>query len=611
MAEFHLWATYLIIGLSIIAYVSERWSLETVALASLSAFLALFAMFPFSGSNGSAVTVEDLLQGFANPALATVLALLIVGQGLFATDALDHPARVIGRLGGLSSRRTIAITLIAAALLSAVLNNTPVVVIFIPVLTVLAAQRNFPVTKALLPLSYLSILGGMTTLIGSSTNLLVAGVAAESGLLIGFFDITVPGLILAAVGSVYVLFVMPALFRDRRPATDPAERRDGSQYIGDIEITAGHPFEGLESRAGLFLGLEDLMPRLVQRRGLVFRPPFEDVILSEGDVLVVTATRRSFMRALARGSANLAPMDDENENANVDVDIQPAPGPDYQVAEAVIAPASRHAGRTIRNAGIETQNGVHVIGVRRKNRMGRLAMLDVRLEPGDTILVGGTEQALQNLRQSHDLLLLEWSAEPVPQTGKAWIAFLIFAGIVTTAATGLIPIAAASIVGAFGMVAAGCLTLPQAARAFDRQVFILVGASIAAAVALERTGGAELIADTAVSAMDGQSSAVMLSGLFAVIAIMTNLISNNATAVLFTPIAIGIADATGVSREAFVAVVIFAANASFATPVGYQTNLLVMGPGRYTFADFVKAGLPLVIIMWLTFTIMAPWYYGL
>ena len=160
MAEFHLWATYLIIGLSIVAYVSERWSLEAVALASLSAFLALFAIFPFAGVNGTAITVEDLLQGFANPALATVLALLIVGQGLFATDALDYPARVIGRLGGLSSTRTMAITLLAAALLSAVLNNTPVVVIFIPVLTVLAAQRNFPVAKALLPLSYLSILGG-------------------------------------------------------------------------------------------------------------------------------------------------------------------------------------------------------------------------------------------------------------------------------------------------------------------------------------------------------------------------------------------------------------------------------------------------------------------
>lgn len=611
MAEFHIWATYLIIGLSIVAYVSERWSLELVALASLSAFLAVFAIFPFSGANGSTVAVEDLLQGFANPALATVLALLIVGQGLFATDALDHPARLIARLGGPSSTRTMAITLLAAALLSAVLNNTPVVVIFIPVLTVLAAQRNFPVAKALLPLSYLSILGGMTTLIGSSTNLLVAGVAAESGLHIGFFDITGPGLILAAAGSVYVLFVMPALFGNRRPATDMAERRDGSQYIGDIEITAGHPFEGLESRAGLFLGLEDLMPRLVQRRGLVFHPPFEDVVLSEGDVLVVTATRRSFMRALARGSAHLAPMDDETEDDDADSETQAAPGPDYQVAEAVIAPASRHAGRTIRNAGIETQNGVHVIGVRRKNRMGRLAMLDVRLEPGDTILVGGTEEALRNLRQSHDLLLLEWSAEPVPQTRKAWIAFLIFASIVATAATGMVPIAAASIVGAFAMVAAGCLTLPQAARAFDRQVFVLVGASIAAAVALERTGGAKLIADTAVSAMDGQSSTVMLSGLFAVIAIMTNLISNNATAVLFTPIAIGIADATGVPREAFVAVVIFAANASFATPVGYQTNLLVMGPGRYSFADFVKAGLPLVIIMWLTFTIMAPWYYGL
>lgn len=160
------------------------------------------------------------------------------------------------------------------------------------------------------------------------------------------------------------------------------------------------------------------------------------------------------------------------------------------------------------------------------------------------------------------------------------------------------------------MIVTGCLTLPQAARAFDRQIFLLVGSSIAAATALEQTGGAQLIAETVVSLLNGQSAAVVMSGFFAVVALLTNVLSNNATAVLFTPIGIGIAQAIGAPPMAFIAATIFAANCSFATPIGYQTNLLVMGPGHYSFGDFVRAGTPLVIIIWLTFSLFGPWYYG-
>lgn len=609
MADLHLWATYLIILLSITAYASERFSLEMVALASLAGFVALFAAFPYENPVYGPLPPEELLAGFANPALITVLALLIVGQGLFATDAMDRPARMIGRFAGASSTRTIAITLLAAAALSAVLNNTPVVVIFIPVLTMLAAQRNFAASKALMPLSFLTILGGMTTLIGSSTNLLVAGVAAKRGIEIGFFDITVPGLMLAAVGAVYVLFIMPRILRDASSDKAFRQMQSGAQFIGEIRIGPRHPFLGIESRAGLFPGIGDLSPRLIVRRGMNFYPPFENVVLSEGDRLVVTATRRAFTQALSRGSAGPVP-NRGGQAPQTDDAAQPL-GPDYHVAEAVIPPGSRHAGRTIRNAGIETTHSVHMIGVQRKSRMGRTPMAEIRLEPGDSILIGGTDKALQDLRESHDLLVLEWSAEPVPQRRKAWIAILIFAAVVTAAALGLVPIVVAALVGAFAMIATGCLNLPQATRAFDRQIFLLVGSSIAAATALERTGGAMLIAEGAVAALDGQGAAVMLSGFFAVVALLTNLLSNNATAVLFTPIAIGIAGAVGVPAEPFVVATLFAANASFATPIAYQTNLMVMGPGHYSFADFMRAGIPLVVIMWLTFSLVGPWYYGL
>lgn len=609
MANFHIWATYLIIAVTVVGYVSERWPIEAVSLASLAALLALFTIFPFVSADGMKVDPDLLISGFANPALATVLALLIVGQGLFATDAMDKPARVIAKIGGPTGTIALLVTLSAAAILSAILNNTPVVVIFIPILTVLAAQRNFPVSKALMPLSFLSILGGMTTLIGSSTNLLVAGIARDYNIEITFFSMTVPGLALLVTGGIYVLFVMPRFLQRLSPeGGNDVQYAAGAQFIGDILITASHPFLGETARGGLFAGLKELMPRLVIRRGMKFFPPFDDLTLSEGDRLVITSTKRAIMRALALGSATVSAL---GEAADRPPDENsPVPGPDYHLAEAVIAPGSRHAGRTVKNAGIETMYGLDVIGVQRKSRMGRLPMREIRLEPGDTVLVGGTDAALREMRNAHDLLLLEWSTEAVPQTRKAWMAFVIFAGVVLTAATGMVPIVATAIIGAFAMIATGCLNLQQATRAFDRQIFLLVGASIAAAHALSGTGGATLIANATVTVMDGQSPAFVLSGMFLVIAILTNFLSHTPTAVLFTPIAIGIADGIGAPREAFVVAVIFAANACFATPISYQTNLLVMGPGRYSFSTFMKAGIPLVLIIWLTFSIVGSWYYG-
>jgi di/tricarboxylate transporter len=394
------------------------------------------------------------------------------------------------------------------------------------------------------------------------------------------------------------------LFRSKAGGAGPAGGTSGGHFIGEILITEGHPFLGLKSRAGLFPGLHDLMPRLVIRRSAAFYPPFEDLVLSVGDKLVISATRRDFTAALARGKAAIG------QGRNGEESDKTPPRAGYLIAEAVVAPGSRHAGRTIRNAGIEAICGVDLIAVQRKGRMGRIPFPDIRLEPGDTVLVGGSEAALQNLRANHDLILLEWSAEHLPQRARARVAIAIFAAVVLAGASGLVPIVSAAIVGAFAMIATGCLTLQQAARAFDRQIFILVGTSIAAATALEQTGGALIAANAVVSLFDGFGPAVVLSGFFAIIAILTNILSNNATAVLFTPIGIGIAKAVGAPPEAFVAAVIFAANAAFATPIGYQTNLLVMGPGEYRFSDYVKAGTPLVIIYWLTFSIVGPWYYG-
>lgn len=613
MGELHLWATFVIIALSITGYALERISLEAVAIASLSALLLLFGLLPYETGDGTTFPVEELLAGFANPALITVLALLIVGQGLFATDAMERPARILGRAGGQSGERAVLIILVSAGTLSAFLNNTPVVVIFIPILAMIAAQRAHAPYKVFMPLSFISILGGMTTLIGSSTNLLTAGVAREYGLSIGFFDITGMGAILAAVGAVYVLLLMPNLLKDRPSPIVRATQPSGAQFIGEITLTPGHPFIGIRSKAGMFPALQDMTPRLVQRNDVPFLPPYDDMTLEEGDILVVTGTRKAFSQALAKGSKSLADAGPATspEEQTAEANGAPRPGPDYHLAEGIIAPGSRFAGRTIQLSGIRAGLGVAVLGVQRKSRMARSKLSAIRLEPGDTLLLGGTYRQMSALRGNHDILLLEHSAEPVPQTRKAAIAAAIFVGIVGLSAFDIMPIVACAVIGAALMLATGCLTLYQASRAFDRQIFLLVGSSIAMASAMETTGGAALIAQGTVTAFEGSTPALVLSAMFLVIALMTNILSNNATAVLFTPIMIGVADRLGVPAEAFLAAVIFAANACFATPIGYQTNLLVMGPGHYKFGDFLKAGGPLVLIVWLTFSLLAPWYYGL
>jgi di/tricarboxylate transporter len=238
-------------------------------------------------------------------------------------------------------------------------------------------------------------------------------------------------------------------------------------------------------------------------------------------------------------------------------------------------------------------------------------MENIRLEVGDVLLVLGPRERVEDLRFSREVLLIEWSVLELPARHHAKRALGIFAAVVAVAATGFVPIAVAALAGALGMITLGCLNVRQAARAVDRQVAFLVAAALAMGSALQATGGAVFLAQHMIQALDGASPAIVLSAMFALVAVMTNLLSNAATAVLFTPIAINTALALGVEPTAFVHGVIFAANCSFATPMSYQTNLLVMGPGHYKFGDYLRGGAPLIVLIWLAFSLLAPWYYGI
>lgn len=610
LQTFQMWFTFAVIIVAIGLLASERVRLEITCTGIIAAFLLFFHFFPVKDDRGlDLVTPDRLLAGLANPALITILCLLVVGQGLFHTGALETPTRQLAALAGRRSGLVVAMILVAAGINSAFMNDTPVVVMYMPVITAVALRLRVSASKVLMPLSFMAILGGMTTLIGSSTNLLVAGVAVGAGLpQMGFFDITPIGVVLALAGLGYVLFAVPRLLSARATMAEEVTGHGGKQFIAQIQITFNHPLVGTKATAGLFPDLKGMTVRLVQRGEHPFLPPFEDVELQPGDTIIVAATRQVLTDALT-GRANIltAPMNDHDGEPGT----QREGTGQLTLAEAVIAPGSRMIGRTVEQSGLHAETGCIVLGIQRRSRMIRMRLSEIRLEAGDVILVLGTRSQVQGLRINRDLILLEWSTAELPMTEKARVALAIFAAVVFAAATGLVPIVVAAFIGALAMVPAGCLNIRQAARAFDRQIYLLIGASLAMAIPLQATGGAAFLAESVVDLFRGAPVSVILSAFFLLVALLTNILSNNATAVLFTPIGISTAQQLGVDPMPFLIAVILGANCSFATPIGYQTNLLVMSPGHYKFSDFARAGAPLMLLLWIVFSLYAPWYYGL
>jgi di/tricarboxylate transporter len=605
-----MWATFAVIGAAIVLFALEWAAVEIVALGVIIALLLLFYYFPMTDAAGiPAITPEDILAGFANPALITILSLLVIGQALHQTGAIEEFSNRIVPQGRRRTQATMWGLLLMAAVVSAFMNNTPVVVIFIPVLAALANRFGGDAGKVLMPLSFVTILGGMTTLIGSSTNLLVADAAArEIGYRMSFFELTVPGAFLAGIGIAYTLLAVPRILPSSAAPSPSGSEADGRQFLAQLDVTPGHPLEGMASLGGLFPALRDLTVLRIERDGQALLPPYEDIAFQAGDTLVVAATRKALTQLLKLHQEPAAANTRPAAAAAPASSLQP---PNLVMAEAAVAPNSRLEGRFLHHINFKAQTGCTIIGLQRHRRMLRARIDAIRLEAGDVLLILGPQDRVLELRSDRDLLVLEGSVTRVPHFAAAAPAVVIFGLTVLAAATGFVPIVIASLCGAGAIIMTGCLNVRQATRALDRQIILLVAASIAMARALETTGGASFLAMHLVQALAGQEAAVILSAMFLFVALVTNVLSNNATAMLYTPIAISTASEIGADPIPFIHAVIFAANCSFATPIGYQTNLLVMSPGNYRFMDFVRAGTPLLIIVWLAFTMLAPWYYGI
>ncbi len=612
-SAFQMWATFALIIGAFLFYVFERATMELTSVGLICVLLVFFHFFPVVDPvHGNLVDPVRILHGFSNPALITVLALLVVGQGMVRTGVLDHGARVIlslmrGRTGPILA---MLISLVVVMVISAFLNNIPVVVIFIPIMQALAARFGQSASKWMIPLSYAAVFGGMMTLIGSGTNLLVNSALIEMGERpFGFFDFSVPGIVLASVGLIYVTFIAPHLLPDSDDAPDQSGQREGKQYLAQITVGDDAALIGEHARGGIFRALPDMTVRMIKRGGDTILPPFEDIDICSGDVLVVAATRKSLKQALASDPGLLHP--DLGDNRDARSDTRPWTEGSQMLGEVMVVPASRLIGQTLPQIGFRYKTNCIVVGIQRRSRMIRSPITDIRLQAGDELLIQGQAEDMSRLKDSRDVVLIEWASEDLPALHHARRALGIFAAVVIFAASGMVPIVVSALCGAAAMVVFRVLDVEQAFRSLDSKIVTTIAAALALGVALQETGGAGYISHGLITAMDGQSPAVILSVFFLLVAVLANVVSTKACAVLFTPIAVDLAREIGVPPDAFAVAIVFAANCSFASPLGYQTNLLVIAPGRYRFIDFVRVGVPLVILMWIVFSVFVPWYYGL
>ncbi|MEM6811021.1 MAG: SLC13 family permease [Pseudomonadota bacterium] len=617
-----------VLGVTIAAmyfFAKEKYPLEVTSIGILTALLLFGQLFPLPDANGrNQLDAYHLLSGFANPALVAVLALLVMGQAMTRTDTLRPFIQFFVSNKFMPPWLSLFGILLFVLLFSAFLNNTPLVILAIPILQAVAISSGVADSKIMMPLSFAAILGGMLTLVGSSTNLLVSSAMVELGYQpLTFFQFLVPGAILAAAGFVYVIFIMPFIMPKRQSMKQILEGNE-KEFVAELDVTADSILVGMECVNGQFPALANLDVRLIQRKGHLILPPFEGYTIEAGDIMIVAATRDSLAEVLAKfpgfllsdEEVKLIDSKDEHkveESSDGPFELEKTIEETRVLAELMIPPGSRFIEMTIDQVDFKKQFGIVILGIQRRARVVKRRLGRVRIEPGDVLLVAGSQGCVNDIRLENktDMIVLSGSKKELPIPKKAPIAGLIFLATVLLASTGVLSIAVAALTGCVLLVATGCLNIRQATRAIDRKILFLVGSMLALGVALQATGGAEFIAGLIMKAPFANEPLYMAALLFILVAICTNILSNNACAILFTPIAMNMALNIGADPIVFAITVIFAANCSFASPIGYKTNLLVMGPGSYRFADFVKAGVPLVLIIWIAYIFVAKFYYGL
>jgi di/tricarboxylate transporter len=604
LPDLHALAVLILIVIALFLFTRESIALETSSLAVLVLLVAGFDLFPYA-SNGSTLRAVDFFMGFGHEALIAVCALMIAGQGLVRTGALEPVGRSLARLWSVSPSISLLLTLVVGGFLSAFVNNVPIVVLLLPILTSISLRTDKPASSILMPMGFATLVGGMTTTIGTSTNLLVISIAADLGLpRMNMFDFFVPAAIAGGIAILYLWLLAPRLLpRRETPLGDMSPRIFiGRLLVEEDSFANGKTLSEIIEEAGGKIKIIDI------RRGLnMTMAALPDAVLQAGDRISVRDTSQNLKEFEEVLGARLY-----TGNTPVDED-HPLLAEDQQIAEIVVTQGSPLEGTTLSRARFADNYQLMTLALHRAGAeilTIREKVGDVRLRVGDVLLVQGSLDQISAIKRGGELLVLDATVE-LPHTQRAPLALAIMIGIVLAAAFGVLPIAISAVCGVFIMIATQCIRWRDAAQALSSQVIMIVVASLALGTALLKTGGAEYLAQVFLAIAGDASPTMLISVMMLVMAIITNIVSNNAAAVIGTPIAVGISQHLSLPAEPFVLAVLFGANMSFATPMAYKTNLLVMNAGGYRFSDFIRVGVPLTLIVWLCLSWLLPMIYGL
>ncbi|HNT58111.1 MAG TPA: SLC13 family permease [Syntrophales bacterium] len=547
------------------------------------------------------IAPDRALYGFASPATATVAAMFVLSAGLTRTGVIQWISRHLNRLAGKGERRLIVVLCLAIAFLSAFVVNTAMVAIFIPVAMVLARARRISASRVMIPLSYASQFGGVCTLVGTSTNILVNAIAVSYGMAaFTFFEFTRLGLIMVGAGILYLSVVSPYLLPKRRGEAEQVDKYRLADYLAELCVSEKSPLigktwnrekEGVEGKVSLIKivrGKEEitLHPRTPLQAG--------DVLLIHGNVDKLIEVKEK----LGLGIQKDVIMSDRLLASD-----------NVELIEVLVPPQSGIAGRSLKDVDFSRRYGSVVLALQRRGRILRDRLSQIVLEAGDTLLLQCEKSDVPRILRSRNMIVTNELTELYIRRDRAFTAVVILLAVVALAAFQVVPILVAAITGAFAMVISRCLTIEEAYEAIDWKIIFLLGGILPLGLAMEETGAAAWFASVALMPVGVYGPLAVLALIYVVTAVLTEMMSNNAAAVILAPIAFSMATAMGVDPRPFLVAIAFAASTSFATPIGYQTNTMVYAPGGYRFLDYTRIGVPLNVIFWILAVLFVPVFW--
>ncbi len=584
-----IWIVTVIVSMALLLLITEKIPVGRTA-------IGIMVLLALSG----VLTPEEAASGFANPALITVAAMFMLSRGMIRTGSVAYIAGKVLLLSRGNRKAAIGIVLLLAAAASAFINNTPVVVLFIPLILSMSCDYEFSPSKVLIPLSYVSILAGTCTLIGTSTNIIVSDLSALRGYgAIGMFELAGLGIPIAILGLFFLMVAAPRLLPEHVSPVCEMKNGPDRRYMAELVVSSGSSLIGQELGKAFIPKYPSLKTIEVIRNSTIIIPTSDPIAITDNDILLVKGSADDLMAIL---------QDEVVELAHAEEGIRFEAGDeDDLIVELLVPPQSSLIGSLLEPPGLQGDPDIHIIAIKSRGIHYMEQKIEkLRLRVGDTILARISAKKLDNVRNRNDLIIVEDVHHAIIDKARAGRALLIFAAVVVAATTGVANIMVCALTGVFLMAMSGCMRLRDAYRSLEPDVLLLIVGTIALGTAMEKTGASEWYAGRFLGLFSGAGPGLILAAFIILTSISTQVLSNNATAVLLMPIAISTALALGVNPKSFIMGVCFGASACFATPIGYQTNLLVYGPGGYRFSDYLKLGIPLNVIVVAMASVFVP-----